>query len=67
MQEALELCGQCSEAAHLHRNLGMMYVRTGKLEQAQKELDTALQLNPEDNDAKQGLAAIQNATSAQSK
>jgi tetratricopeptide (TPR) repeat protein len=67
MQEALELCGQCSEAAHLHRNLGMMYVRTGKLEQAKKELDTALQLNPEDNDAKQGLAAIQNAMSAQSK
>lgn len=67
MQEALELCGQCSEAAHLHKNLGMMYVRTGKLEQAQKELDTALQLNPDDNDAKQGLAAIQNAMSAQSK
>jgi len=44
-----------------------MYVRTGKLDQAQKELQTALQLNPNDNDAKQGLAAIQNATSAQSK
>jgi Tfp pilus assembly protein PilF len=43
-----------------------MYVRTGKLEQAQKELETALQLNPDDNDAKQGLAAIRNATSAQS-
>jgi tetratricopeptide (TPR) repeat protein len=67
MQEALELCGQCSEAAHLHKNLGMMYVRTGKLDQAQKELDTALRLNPDDNDAKQGLAAIQNAMSAQSK
>jgi tetratricopeptide (TPR) repeat protein len=67
MQEALELCGECPEAAHLHKNLGMMYVRTGKLEQAQKELETALQLNPDDNGAKQGLAAIQNATSAQSK
>jgi len=67
MQEALELCGQCSEAAHLHKNLGMMYVRTGKLEQAQKELETALQLNPDDSDAKQGLTAIQNAMSAQSK
>src|SRR5579862_4505634 len=67
MQEALELCGECPEAAHLHKNLGMMYVRTGKFEQGQKELQTALQLNPDDNDAKQGLAAIQNATSAQSK
>ena len=45
----------------------MMYVRTGRLNQAQKELQTALQLNPEDSDAKQGLAAIQNAKSAQSK
>jgi tetratricopeptide (TPR) repeat protein len=67
MKEALDLCGQCAEAAHLHKNLGMMYVRTGKLDQAQKELETALQLNPDDNDAKQGLAAIQNAASAQSK
>jgi tetratricopeptide (TPR) repeat protein len=67
MQEALELCGECPEAAHLHKNLGMMYVRTGKLEQAQKELQTALQFNPDDNDAKQGLAAIQNAASAQRK
>ena len=67
IQEALELCGECPEAAHLHKNLGMMYVRTGKLNQAQKELQTALQLNPDDSDAKQGLAAIQNATSAQSK
>ena len=67
IQEALELCGECPEASHLHKNLGMMYVRTGKLDQAQKELQTALQLNPDDNDAKQGLAAIQNATSAQTK
>ncbi|MGH9746640.1 MAG: tetratricopeptide repeat protein [Candidatus Acidiferrales bacterium] len=67
MKEALDLCGQCAEAAHLHKNLGMMLVRTGKLEQAEKELETALQLNPDDNDAKQGLAAIQNAASAQSK
>ena len=67
IQEALELCGECPEAAHLHKNLGMMYVRTGELNQAQKELQTALQLNPDDSDAKQGLAAIQNATSAQSK
>jgi tetratricopeptide (TPR) repeat protein len=61
MHEALELCGQCTEAAHLHRNLGMMYIRTGNVEQAQKELETVLQLNPDDADAKQALAAIQSA------
>jgi Tfp pilus assembly protein PilF len=67
MQEALKLCGECSDASHLHKNLGMMYIRTGKVELAQKELETALHLNPDDADAKQALAAIQNAPAAQAK
>jgi Flp pilus assembly protein TadD len=67
MQEALKLCGQCPDASHLHKNLGMMYIRTGRLELAQKELEMALQLNPNDADAKQSLAAIQNASAAETK
>jgi tetratricopeptide (TPR) repeat protein len=67
MQEALKLCGECSDASHLHKNLGMMYIRTGEVELAQKELETALHLNPDDADAKQALAAIQNAPAAQAK
>jgi Flp pilus assembly protein TadD len=42
-----------------------MYFRTGKLEEAEKELGIALDLNPNDADAKQTLAAIQKAHTAQ--
>jgi tetratricopeptide (TPR) repeat protein len=65
IQEAMQLCGSCPEAAHLHKNLGWMYFRTGKLEEAEKELRIALNLNPHDVDAKQALAAIQKARAAQ--
>lgn len=65
MHEALSLCGQCPEAAHLHKNLGMMYIRTGKLDDAQKELEAALHLDPNDGAAKQALAAIQNQSSGE--
>jgi len=65
IQEALQLCGSCPEAGHLHKNLGWMYFRTGKLEEAEKELGIALNLNPNDADAKQALAAIQKARTAQ--
>ena len=65
IQEAMQLCGSCPEAAHLHKNLGWMYFRTGKLEEAEKELRIALNSNPNDVDAKQALAAIQKARAAQ--
>jgi tetratricopeptide (TPR) repeat protein len=61
MQEAVQLCGACPDAGHLHKNLGWMYFRTGKLEDAEKELGLALDLNPDDTDAQQALAAIQKA------
>jgi tetratricopeptide (TPR) repeat protein len=58
MNEALKLCGECPEAGHLHKNLGMMYIRTGKLDEARKELEAAVRLDPNDGDARQALAAI---------
>jgi tetratricopeptide (TPR) repeat protein len=60
MNEAIALCGQCAEAAHLHRNLGLMYCRTGNLRNGEKELRAALELNPNDADAKKALDALQN-------
>jgi tetratricopeptide (TPR) repeat protein len=65
IQEAMQLCGPCPEAAHLHKNLGWMYFRTGNLEEAEKELGIALGLKPNDADAKQVLAAIQKARTGQ--
>ena len=65
IQEAIQLCGSCPEVGHLHKNLGWMYFRTGKLEEAEKELGIALNLNPNDADAKAALAAIQKTRAAQ--
>jgi tetratricopeptide (TPR) repeat protein len=65
MQEAVQLCGACQEAGHLHKNLGWMYFRTGKLQEAEKEMGIALRLDPNDGDAKQALAAIQKARAQQ--
>ena len=51
MIEAIQLCGNCSQSAHLHRNLGLFYGRTGKISEAEKELRSALDLQPNDADA----------------
>ena len=67
MKEALALCGRCGEAAHLHRNLGLMYCRTGNLKDGEKELQAALDLDPNDADAKKAISALQNAHTANNK
>jgi tetratricopeptide (TPR) repeat protein len=36
MNEAIALCGQCGESAHLHRNLGLMYCHTGNLKDGER-------------------------------
>jgi tetratricopeptide (TPR) repeat protein len=67
MSQAIELCGKCPQAAHLHRNLGLFYARTGNLEAAEKELRTVLELSPGDSDAEKALIALGNARSAQAR
>lgn len=37
MTEASRLCGTCPQSAHLHRNLGLVYGRTGRVEEAKQE------------------------------
>jgi tetratricopeptide (TPR) repeat protein len=61
MNEAIELCGSCPESAHLHKNLGLFYGRTGNIEEAEKELRAALQLAPNDTDAQNALAKLEGA------
>ncbi len=59
MNEAIQLCGDCPQSAHLHKNLGLFYARAGKIGEAKKELRTALQLAPNDADAQNALALLE--------
>jgi tetratricopeptide (TPR) repeat protein len=67
MSEAIQLCGNCSQSAHLHKNLGLFYGRTGNIGEAKKELRTALQLAPNDADAQSALAMLERAHEEQVK
>jgi tetratricopeptide (TPR) repeat protein len=65
MTEALQLCGSCPQSAHLHHNLGLFYGKTGKVEEAKKELQTAIALDPNDADAQKALVMLQSVRTAQ--
>jgi Flp pilus assembly protein TadD len=67
MNEAIQLCGDCPQSAHLHKNLGFFYGRTGNIGEAKKELRTALQLTPDDADAQNALAMLERAHDEQVK
>jgi Tfp pilus assembly protein PilF len=58
MKEAIQLCGQCAENAHLHRNLGLIYCRTANRQDGEKELRAALELDPHDEDAEKALSQL---------
>ncbi len=58
-QEALQSCGDCAEAIHLHRNLGIFYCKTGKFDEGEAELKKALALNPNDADARKAVDAVE--------
>jgi tetratricopeptide (TPR) repeat protein len=61
MNEAIQLCGYCPQSAHLHKNLGLFYGRTGNIAEAKKELRIALELAPNDADAQNALAMLERA------
>jgi len=67
MNEAIQVCGNCPQSAHLHKNLGLFYGRTGNIGEAKKELRTALQLAPNDSDAQNALAMLERAHEEQVK
>jgi tetratricopeptide (TPR) repeat protein len=67
MNEAIQLCGDCPQSAHLHKNLGLFYGRTGNIGEAKRELRTALQLAPNDTDAQNALGMIERAHEVQVK
>jgi tetratricopeptide (TPR) repeat protein len=67
MNEAIQLCGNCPQSAHLHKNLGLFYERTGNLDEAEKQLQTVLRLTPDDADAQNALSVLAHAQQTQVK
>lgn len=57
-KEAINLCGQCPSSADLHRNLGLIYVLKGDIENGRNELETVLRIKPDDMDAHKALESL---------
>jgi tetratricopeptide (TPR) repeat protein len=58
MKEALEICGNCRARADLHKNLGLIYARSGDTANAEAALRLARQLKPADAEVVQALEVI---------
>ena len=58
MKEALEVCGECSRRGDLHKNLGLIYCRSGDLENGAQQLRLAQKLIPADRDVTKSLQII---------
>lgn len=56
LNEAIQICGDCSLAGDLHKNLGLAYCRSGHLSAGQRELKIAAGLKPQDEDIGRAIA-----------
>jgi len=56
--EAIDVCGECPTEALLHKNLGIIYARSGNLDKAEASLRVASGLLPSDEDIKISLQLI---------
>ena len=54
-KEALEVCGECRSLGDLHKNLGLIYCKSGDLAKGRLELEAARKLKPNDPDIEQAL------------
>jgi len=59
LQEALKVCGDCSALALLHKDLGLIYCRSGDLKNGQAELLEARKLMPKDQEVSQALQVLE--------
>jgi tetratricopeptide (TPR) repeat protein len=59
LEEAVQVCGSCQSKGDLHKNLGLIYCRSGDLEKGERELRVAASLKPSDPDVKKSLEIIE--------
>jgi Flp pilus assembly protein TadD len=60
MQQAIQACGKCLNEALLHKNLAYLYRSTGGISDSETELQKAIALDPNDENARKALAALEN-------
>ena len=60
LHEALTLCRSCRAEATLHKNLGLIYCRSGEIAKGRQELEKAQTLNAHDPDISKALAIVNN-------
>ena len=58
LKEAIERCGECSVRPQLHKNLGLVYCRSGDLKDGKSELQQADKLLPGDADIARALQLL---------
>jgi Flp pilus assembly protein TadD len=58
LEEAVQVCGDCRSKPELHKNLGLIYCRSGNLEKGERELRIAQTLEPNDPVVKKSLAIV---------
>jgi tetratricopeptide (TPR) repeat protein len=58
LDEAVKLCGHCGQLPTLHKNLGLLYARTGKVKEGEQELRLALKLDSHNEDAENALKIL---------
>jgi tetratricopeptide (TPR) repeat protein len=61
LKEGLQVCGQCSALALLHKNLGLTYCRSGDLKNGLAELLEAKKLTPQDPEIDQAIRFVNRA------
>jgi tetratricopeptide (TPR) repeat protein len=59
LQEAQRLCGACAQAPDLHRDLGLIYCRQGRIEDGRAELRMAAKLKPDYSEVLKTLQVLE--------
>jgi Flp pilus assembly protein TadD len=58
MKEAVSACGDCADLAQLHKDLGLIYCRSGNFSDGREELLLAQKLAPNDEDIRKSLQIL---------
>jgi len=59
LKEAIDVCGECPRQGELHKNLGLIYCRSGDIDNGGEELRIAQRFLPGDADIKKSLNTVQ--------